>query len=272
MQSIGLKARQAGLSLALVPTMGFFHQGHLSLMRWAVNNADQVVVSLFVNPVQFGPGEDLERYPRNQQQDLKLARSLGVDYFFIPDAGDIYPPGFDTWVDSPGLSRELCGKSRPGHFRGVATVVCKLLNIVMPSMAVFGLKDRQQLLIIRKMVRDLNMPVIIKGRPTFRESDGLALSSRNIYLTPEQRRLAPYVYKGMQMVRKEVLSGKSDCEDLEARLVKYYQENILGCEIDYVRIVESETLERPESPGPGTFLAAALRLGRARLIDNIDLG
>lgn len=271
MQSAGLKARQTGLSLALVPTMGFFHEGHLSLIRWAGNNADKVVVSSFVNPAQFGPGEDLDRYPRNQQQDMNLAESLGVEYFFIPDADDIYPQGFDTWVDSPGLSRKLCGKSRPGHFRGVATVVCKLLNMTMPAMAVFGRKDRQQLLIIRKMVRDLNMPVRIEGRPTFREPDGLALSSRNIYLTPDQRRLAPSVYKGMQMIRNEVLSGKTDCEELEARLVKYYLENMLGCEIDYARIVDSETLDRPAIPGPGTFLAAAVKLGRARLIDNIDL-
>ncbi|MFP4110293.1 MAG: pantoate--beta-alanine ligase [Desulfonatronovibrio sp.] len=271
MQSIGLKARQTGISLALVPTMGFFHEGHLSLMRWAGNNADKVVVSLFVNPAQFGPGEDLERYPRDQQRDMDLARSLGVDFFFIPEPDDIYPPGFDTWVESSGLSRKLCGKSRPGHFRGVATVVCKLLNIVMPAMAVFGRKDRQQLLIIRKMVRDLNMPVIIEGRPTFREPDGLAMSSRNAYLTPEERKLAPHIYKGMQMIRSEALSGETGCKELEARLVKYYRENMPGCEIDYVRIAESETLERPESPGPGTFLAAAVKLGRARLIDNIDL-
>lgn len=271
MQSIGLKARQAGISLALVPTMGFFHEGHLSLMRWAGNNADKVVVSVFVNPAQFGPGEDLDRYPRDQQRDMKLARSLGVDYFFIPDPNDIYPPGFDTWVDSPGLSRELCGKSRPGHFRGVVTVVCKLLNITLPAMAVLGRKDRQQLLIIRKMVRDLNMPVTIEGRPTFREPDGLAMSSRNAYLTSEQRKFAPYVYKGMQMIRNEALSGKIDCKTLEARLAKYYRENIPGCEIDYVRIVEPETLDRPVRPGPGTFIAAAVKLGRARLIDNIDL-
>lgn len=271
MQDIGFKARMDRKRLALVPTMGFFHQGHLSLMQWARENSDQVAVSLFVNPAQFGPGEDLDQYPRSFERDRDLAQSLGIDCLFVPEADDLYPRGFDTWIDSPGLSSKLCGQSRPTHFRGVATIVCKLLNLTMPHTAVFGLKDRQQLLIIKRIVNDLNMPVIIEGRPTFREHDGLAMSSRNAYLGPDQREMAPHIYRGLVMIREMVMSGKTGCKDLEDRLEKYYRKNISGCHIDYVRIKDSSTLDNPSRAGQGTFMAVALRLGRTRLIDNIDL-
>ncbi len=271
MQDAGLKALQTGKKIALVPTMGFFHEGHLSLMRWAKDNADEVVVSLFVNPAQFGPGEDLDRYPRDMDRDIELAKLLGIDFFFVPDSLDLYPEGFDTWVETPGLSKQLCGESRPGHFTGVATIICKLLNLTMPGIAVFGRKDRQQLMIIRKMVKELDLPVVIEGRPTYREHDGLAMSSRNAYLSPGQRKSAPHIYKGLLMVRDHVLSGKTDCLEIEKMLAGYYLENIPGSVIDYVRIVDSSTLERPPRAGEGTFLAVAVKLGRARLIDNIDL-
>lgn len=270
-QDACLKARQARKKIALVPTMGFFHEGHLSLMRWAKKNADKVVVSSFVNPAQFCPGEDLDRYPRDHDRDIKLADCIGIDFFFIPRAGDLYPEGFDTWVETRELAKILCGRSRPGHFRGVATIVCKLLNLTMPQIAVFGRKDRQQLMVIKKMVRDLNMPVIIEGRPTLREPDGLAMSSRNAYLAPEQRKKAPYVYKGLLKIRNEVLSGRTDCKELQTRLAEYYQKNIPGCVVDYVCIADQAGLESPSRAGPGTFLAVAVWLGRARLIDNLDL-
>jgi pantoate--beta-alanine ligase len=270
MQGIGLRSRLNRKKLALVPTMGFFHEGHLSLIRWARENADQVVVSLFVNPAQFSPGEDLDQYPSDVHRDMQLARSLGVDYFFMPEADDLYPHDFDTWVETPGLSKNLCGQSRPSHFRGVATIVCKLFNLTMPYTAVFGLKDRQQLMVIKRMVRDLNWSILIEGRPTIREHDGLAMSSRNAYLTPVQRESAANIYKGLVMTRNKVLSGKTYCKELEDQLIKYYLENIPGSDIDYVRIV-SLTLERVSRAGHGHFLAVAVKLGRARLIDNIDL-
>lgn len=272
MQAAALKALRSGVKTALVPTMGYFHEGHLSLMRWARDKADKVIVSLFVNPAQFGPGEDLDRYPRDMDRDVRMAESLGVDCLFAPNPRDLYPPGFDTWVETPALAARLCGESRPGHFRGVATIVCKLFNLTMPGLAVFGLKDRQQLMVISKMVKELDLPVVIQGRPTHREDDGLAMSSRNAYLTPEQRKSAPHIYKGLLMVRDHVLAGKNHCLELEKLLAEYYLENIPGALIDYVRVVDSSTLERPSMAGEGTFLAAAVKLGRARLIDNIDLG
>lgn len=271
MQETSLKARLAGKTIALVPTMGFFHKGHISLMHWARKNSDMVVVSLFVNPAQFGPDEDLALYPHDEKRDVKIAESAGADYLFMPRAEDLYPRGFDTWVETPGLSSVLCGESRTGHFRGVTTIVCKLFNLVVPHIAVFGKKDRQQLLIIEKMVRDLNIPVRIKGKSTFREEDGLAMSSRNSYLNPEQRSAAPKVYQGLKKARAEVLAGRNESRVLEDLLVKYYKENIPGVGIDYVRVVSLSTLERASRAGPETFLAVALRLGRARLIDNIDL-
>lgn len=270
-QDIGFASRLDRKKLALVPTMGFFHQGHLSLMRWAKENADRVAVSVFVNPAQFGPGEDLDQYPRDHERDMELAKSLGIDYFFMPEADDLYPQGFDSWVELPGFSKKLCGISRPIHFKGVTTIVCKLLNLTMPHTAVFGLKDRQQFLIIQKMVNDLNMPVIIEGRPTIREHDGLAMSSRNAYLNPAQRESAPIIYNGLLMIRHEVLSGRTNCRQLEDQLKNYYLENITGSDIDYVSIVNSANLESSSRAGHGDFMAVAVRLGRARLIDNIDL-
>ncbi|WP_028573892.1 pantoate--beta-alanine ligase [Desulfonatronovibrio hydrogenovorans] len=271
MQETGLEARRQGHEIALVPTMGFFHQGHLSLMSWARQNAGKVIVSLFVNPAQFGPGEDLDRYPRNLEGDAELAASQGVDYLFVPRAEDLYPRDFDTWITVPGLSSELCGKSRPGHFKGVTTIVGKLFNLTVPDVAVFGEKDRQQLLVIQRMVRDLNMPVRIVGRPTFREPDGLAMSSRNAYLDPDQRKSASHIYKGLEKARQDIRTGLVSGKILEERLRKYYRENIPGCNIEYISIVDPSTLKPSAGAQKGMFLAVALRLGRARLIDNIEL-
>ncbi len=272
MQDICMRARIDNQKIALVPTMGFFHEGHLSLMRWARLNADQVVVSVFVNPAQFGPGEDLDRYPRDLERDSSMARSLSIDFLFVPYAADLYPEGFDTWVETQKLSKFLCGQERPAHFRGVTTIVCKLFNLTMPRMAVFGRKDRQQLLIIKKMVRDLHMPVDIVGLPTIREHDGLAMSSRNAYLSPRQRKEAANVYKGLAMIRQEVLSGRTDRLELESLLGNYYRQNIPGAVIDYIQLVNAETLENASRADNNTFMAVALKLGRTRLIDNIELG
>ncbi|MFN2266681.1 MAG: pantoate--beta-alanine ligase [Desulfonatronovibrio sp.] len=270
MQGKALEVRKAGINSGLVPTMGYFHQGHLSLMEWARENCGLVIVSLFVNPAQFGPGEDLGKYPRNLERDIEMAESKGVDFLFTPASADLYPQGYDTWIEVPALSRELCGRSRPGHFRGVATIVCRLFNLTLPHTAVFGEKDRQQLMVIKRMVRDLNIPIVIKGIPTVREDDGLAMSSRNAYLTPEERRVAPNIYRGMVMARDMVHSGTTEVEVLKQNLKDYYQTNIPGMKIDYIEIVDSETLQFPGKAGPGTFLTVALKLGQTRLIDNLD--
>ncbi|MGM0424558.1 MAG: pantoate--beta-alanine ligase [Thermodesulfobacteriota bacterium] len=271
LQRLSLEARCAGQITALVPTMGYYHAGHLSLMQWARANSDLVLVSLFVNPAQFGPGEDLESYPRDFERDSELARQEGVDVLFAPQAKRIYPQGFDTWVDVQELSRHLCGKSRPGHFQGVCTVVCKLLNLALPSLAVFGQKDWQQLAIIQRMAEDLNLPVQIMGRPILRESDGLAMSSRNSYLEPEQRRQAAAIYAGLQRARDWVAKGCRNSRELLARLQEFYQEQIPSGQIDYLELVDPQSLTPLQEVDGEALLAVAIHLGRARLIDNILL-
>ncbi|WP_291321849.1 pantoate--beta-alanine ligase [Desulfonatronospira sp.] len=270
-QQTCMQARQSGRTLALVPTMGYFHDGHLSLMRWAREYCDMLVVSLFVNPAQFGPGEDYQRYPQDLDNDVHAAMEEGVDILFTPARSSLYPDGFSTWVEVQGLSGKLCGLTRPEHFRGVTTVVCKLFNLTCPHKAVFGQKDWQQLIIIKKMTRDLNMPVEIVGRPTVREDDGLAMSSRNAYLDQELRKVAPRVYQGLLMVRGRFESGQDDRLELELELRSYYQRNLPQAEIDYVQIVDSNNLEPQDRVKPGALAAVALKLGQARLIDNILL-
>lgn len=271
LQRLSLEARCAGQITALVPTMGYYHAGHLSLMQWARANSDLVLVSLFVNPAQFGPGEDLESYPRDFERDSELARQEGVDVLFAPQAKRMYPQGFDTWVDVQELGRHLCGKSRPGHFQGVCTVVCKLLNLALPSLAVFGQKDWQQLAIIQRMAEDLNLPVQIMGRPILRESDGLAMSSRNSYLEPEQRRQAAGIYAGLQRARDWVAKGCRNSRELLARLQEFYQEQIPSGQIDYLELVDPQSLTPVQEVEGEALLAVAIHLGRARLIDNILL-
>ncbi|MFW5791575.1 MAG: pantoate--beta-alanine ligase [Desulfohalobiaceae bacterium] len=263
--------RCQGLTTALVPTMGAFHPGHASLMRWARENADRVVVSLFVNPAQFGPGEDLAAYPREPERDRALAEECGTDALFMPAEADLYAPDHATWVDVPGLSDVLCGRSRPTHFRGVCTVVCKLLLLTLPSLAVFGRKDWQQLAVIRCMARDLLVPTRIVGRPIVREPDGLAMSSRNAYLTSSQREQAPNLYSGLVRVENLVHSGCLSSKELLQNLTQWYAAALPEGRIDYLELVDPDSLQPVTSLDRPALLAVAVYLGRARLIDNILL-
>jgi pantoate--beta-alanine ligase len=249
--------------------MGYFHEGHLSLMRWARENADTVLVSLFVNPAQFGPAEDLDRYPRDLERDQDLARESGVDILFTPQADEVYSPNHDTWVDVPGLSTYLCGQSRPHFFRGVCTVVCKLLNMALPHTAVFGQKDWQQMVVITRMARDLNLPVQIVGRPIVREEDGLAMSSRNAYLSDQERRQAAHIYAGLQYIQDWVRDGETGTAKLKSRLEDYYARNIPSGRIDYVHFVHPWELTPVDRIDSQVLAAVAVHVGSARLIDNM---
>ena len=271
MQSLSFELRTKGKKIVFVPTMGYFHEGHLSLMRWGRKHGDVLVVSVFVNPTQFGPNEDLSRYPRDLERDKALAEKEKVDVLFVPKAEDMYSDDHSSWVEVKGLSEVLCGKSRPGHFRGVCTVVCKLFNIVQPHIAVFGEKDWQQLKIIQKMVKDLNIPVKVVGRPIVREKDGLAMSSRNTYLSSEERKEATNIYKGLQLAKSFVKQGILDREELLTRVKNFYKEKIPLGKIDYVELVHPEKLYPVERVEGKALLAVAIFIGKARLIDNILL-
>ncbi|MBA3969673.1 MAG: pantoate--beta-alanine ligase [Gemmatimonadetes bacterium] len=263
-------ARQTGARVALVPTMGFLHEGHLSLIDRARTLADCVVISVFVNPLQFGPTEDLERYPRALGRDAELAASRGADLLFAPSVTEMYPDGEPrvSVVPGPGAER-LCGASRPGHFRGVLTVVAKLFGIVQPDAAVFGQKDVQQAALIRRMVRDLEMPVEIEVAPTVREPDGLALSSRNVYLSAEERGRALALVGGLNRCQALFAAGETDPEVLRAAL--RHALDAPGVEAEYAEVVDSEILAPPHRAAPGTVCAVAARLGTTRLIDNFVL-
>jgi pantoate--beta-alanine ligase len=259
--------RDGGLKVVLVPTMGFFHPGHLSLMEYGKTAGDRLVVSLFVNPAQFGPQEDLGRYPRDLDRDLRLARDAGVHCLYTPGAEAMYPPGYQTYVEVESLSRGLCGASRPGHFRGVATVVLKLLNQVAPQVAVFGEKDYQQLMVVKQMVADLNVPVAIVGRPIVREPDGLAMSSRNTYLNPEARAAALCLYRALVAARELVASGARSRENiLEA--VRQIINAAPGADLDYAALVDPETLQDVEAIRGEARLLLAVWINKTRLIDN----
>ena len=264
--SVGLW-KEKNASVGLVPTMGFLHEGHESLMRRAAEDNDRVVVSIFVNPAQFGPSEDLDRYPRDLEHDLERCEALGVDLVFCPEVEEMYPAGFQAKVNVDSLSLGLCGKSRPTHFQGVCTVVSKLFNIVGADRAYFGQKDAQQLAIIRRMARDLNFMVEIVGCPTVREPDGLAKSSRNKLLTPEERKAAPVLNQALQLAEDAVAAGARDSVTLR-RLM----ENHLSAEplihIDYLEIVDALSLQPVEKISDSTLIAAAVFLGKTRLIDN----
>jgi pantoate--beta-alanine ligase len=273
-QDICWSWRCAGLNTVLVPSMGFFHEGHLRLMdaaRQRAGSTGKVMVSLFVNPTQFGPSEDLAAYPRDFERDRALTESRGVDVLFAPEPEAMYAPGADTWVDVPSLSTGLCGVSRPIHFRGVATVVSKLLLLAMPRAAIFGQKDWQQLAVIRRMVRDLNMPVEIVGHPIVREADGLALSSRNVYLTPEERRLAPAIHAGLTQARDAVQTGEVSAEHVVAAFAAHLAKKIPAARIDYAQIVHPDSLAPLERLNGPALMAVAVILGKARLIDNMLL-
>ncbi|MFP4284300.1 MAG: pantoate--beta-alanine ligase [Desulfovermiculus sp.] len=266
-----LNLRCSGQITALVPTMGFFHEGHLSLMRWARDNADTVLVSLFVNPAQFGPSEDLDRYPRDLERDQDLAREAGVDVLFIPKVDDVYTKDHDTWVDVPGLSTFLCGQSRPHFFRGVCTVVCKLLNMALPHKAVFGQKDWQQMVVITRMARDLNLPVQIVARPTVREEDGLAMSSRNAYLSPNERDEAAHIYSGLKKVQEWADRGEREISKLKTLLEEYYARHVPSGRIDYVQFVHPWELTPMDTLEDKVLVAVAVHVGSARLIDNMHV-
>lgn len=259
---------RSGQTIALVPTMGFFHEGHLSLMRKAAQLCDLVVVSLFVNPTQFGPNEDLDRYPRDFERDMALVRQEQVTAVFAPTPDLMYPQGFQTQVAVKSLATHLCGRSRPIHFAGVTTVVSKLFNIVQPDVAVFGEKDFQQLAIIRRMVRDLNFPVSIVGHPIVREADGLAMSSRNANLDPANRAAALSLSTALQLARERAGQGVRSAAELSA-LLEAHILSFAGTEIDYVSFVDCDTLESMSVVDERTVLALAVRIdGKVRLIDN----
>lgn len=262
-------ARNDGKSIGLVPTMGALHEGHASLMRRARADEDIVIVSLFVNPLQFGPGEDLNSYPRDFESDARLAQAESVDLIFAPSVEEMYPRENLTTVSVAGLTERLCGAYRPGHFDGVCTVCAKLFNIVQPNRAYFGEKDYQQLQVIRRMVADLNFPIGIVGVPTVREPDGLALSSRNRYLTAEERAAAPALYRALQAGAEAVRSGATGPQ-AEVVVAEALRPEPLFT-LQYVSAVHPETLEPATWAGPPMVLAAAAFLGRARLIDNIKV-
>ncbi|QTA88158.1 Pantothenate synthetase [Desulfonema magnum] len=262
--------RRSGKTIAFVPTMGFLHEGHLSLMREGRNRCDDVVISIFVNPTQFGPGEDLESYPRSFERDCELAEKQGVNAIFAPNEKELYGKNFQTYVKLEDLPNHLCGISRPVHFRGVATVVTKLFNIVKPHFAIFGQKDYQQVAVIRQMVKDLNFDIEIVGHPTVRETDGLAMSSRNSYLTPDQRVSALSLYASLKKAQTLLENGITDA----AEIIRAASELITshpGTAIDYITICDPETLADMETISKPALMALAVKVGKTRVIDNMIL-
>ena len=270
MQKTALGLKKASRSISFVPTMGALHEGHLSLVRRARKLGDKTVVSIFVNPAQFAPGEDLSRYPRSPIEDARLLRSIGVDFLFMPAVEDVYPAGFSTCIDVEGITSVLEGNSRPGHFRGVATMVGKLFNIVQPDVAVFGQKDAQQAAVIRKMAKDLNFPLKIVVAPTVREKSGLAMSSRNRYFNEEQKSRAACIYDALRQAALSVKSGETDCRTLVASVESRVRKT-RGTSIDYVAITHRDTFEELKELKGKALLSVAIRLDGVRLIDNIVL-
>ena len=261
--------RSQGLRTALVPTMGYLHQGHVSLIEWARANADKVMVSLFVNPIQFGPTEDLDRYPRDPDGDAAKALAAGADVLFTPTPAAMFPQGFATSVQVAGLTQGLCGRTRPGHFDGVATVVSKFLHLAMPTLAIFGRKDWQQLAMLTRMAADLNFPVEIVGRPIVREADGLALSSRNVYLSPTERAQAPAIQEGLVLARQWAAHQASPVALID-RLADHYS-HIADGVVEYIECVHPDTMQPVATLDGPALLAVAVRFSRARLIDNMLL-
>ena len=267
-RSLVSNARSEGGKIGLVPTMGALHVGHISLIEAAAKDCDFVVASIFVNPTQFGPGEDFEKYPRPLEADLEICRKAHVDVVFAPESQQMYPMENVTWVTVEKLTEPLCGRSRPKHFRGVTTVCAKLFNIVAPDAAYFGQKDAQQAIVIKRMVADLNMPLEIVVCPTIREPNGLAISSRNKYLTAQQKNDAANIYKSLQTCRRLIDAGTTETRQIIAEMQKILQQIPSG-EIEYISIVDAETLESIEKIAGKVLAAVAVRLGPARLIDNI---
>jgi pantoate--beta-alanine ligase len=270
MRAASRDARRAGKRVGFVPTMGALHEGHLSLVRAAKAKSDVVAVSIFVNPTQFGPNEDLAKYPRTLERDRELLDKEGADLLFLPSADEMYPRGAETWVTVEGLSEKLCGRSRPGHFRGVTTVVAKLLHIVEPDSAFFGQKDAAQVAIIRRMVKDLDFPVKIIVCPIVREADGLAMSSRNVYLGPQERKSALRLSRSLRQIDAAFREGESKTEKLIS-LGKKILEQDPALRIDYLEIVDTETLDPITEIHGLALVAVAAFAGTTRLIDNVVL-
>ncbi len=271
MQSHCERLRLAGKKISFVPTMGYFHEGHLSLMKEARRTADHVVVSIYVNPTQFGPKEDFSKYPRDFDRDAAMAKSVGVDVIFFPPNSEMYPEGYQTYVNVENVTQNLCGLSRPGHFRGVTTVCCKLFNIVKPHSAIFGRKDYQQLAAIKRMVADLNMDLEIVGMPTFREPDGLAMSSRNVYLNKEERTSALTLVGSLKMAQKLYADGERNAVKIIRQAEKIIN-NAPFTAIDYIKICDAATLEDVLEIKGEVVMALAVKVGKTRLIDNSVLG
>ncbi len=256
--------------VGFVPTMGYLHEGHLALVRQARAENPSVVVSIFVNPTQFGPREDFRHYPRDPERDLTLLEKEGADVVFTPSADEMYPPQFDSRVEVGKVAERLQGASRPGHFKGVTTVVAKLFNIVQPTRAYFGQKDAQQALVIKKMAADLNMNLEIVTVPTVREPDGLAMSSRNIYLNPEERRAAAVLYQALTLVQQLYSHGETDAQCLRQEITSLIQKEPLA-NIDYISIADAETLDELDTVSPPALVSLAVKIGQTRLIDNVVL-
>lgn len=271
MQHVACLSRAAGKTIGLVPTMGSLHQGHTSLMVEGCKSSDILVASIFVNPTQFGVGEDFEKYPKDLKRDMTIAAAAGVDFLFVPTTAEMYPAGYQTYINVEKISLPLCGGSRPGHFRGVTTVVAKLFGIIQPTLALFGQKDYQQLAVIRQMTADLNFPVEIVGMPIVRETDGLAMSSRNAYLSPPERSEALCLKAVIDGVKVSFVSGI-----VSVAILKKHAVEIIGkysaATIDYIAFCDSQTLESVETVDGDTLLALAVKIGKTRLIDNAILG
>lgn len=267
-----VRRSRAGMSGAwgLVPTMGFLHAGHISLVDRARIDNDRVGVSIFVNPTQFGPSEDLAAYPRDLETDLGLLEQAGADLVWVPDVEEVYPPDYQTYIIVEEIPNRLEGAARPGHFRGVATVVAKLFNVFQPDRAYFGQKDAQQVVVIRRMATDLNFPIELVVCPTIREADGLALSSRNVYLTPDQRAAAPVLYRALNAARAAWLDGEREGDSLRQAMLRVLESEPLA-RTEYVSAADPHTLAELGPAGRGVLLSMAVRIGRARLIDNLLL-
>lgn len=269
MQDYALELCRQGKRIGFVPTMGYLHEGHLSLIQIAKKDCDIVGASIFVNPTQFGPNEDLSRYPRDEKGDFEKLTSVDCDFVFFPTPENMYPEGFQTNVSLGEITQGLCGAHRPGHFDGVATVVLKLFNIVQPHLAVFGEKDYQQLAVIRKMVEDLNLPVEIKGAPTARSPEGLALSSRNVYLSPEEKQQALRLYQSIQLIQGLFERGEKNSAKLLSEARKLFDG--ISAQIDYLEIVDAQTLKKLEVIDRPARYLVAVKLGKTRLIDNASV-
>ncbi|MGA9110544.1 MAG: pantoate--beta-alanine ligase [Smithella sp.] len=271
MQSFSKSLRMDGKKIAFVPTMGYFHEGHLSLMKEAKKMADCLVVSIYVNPTQFGPKEDFSKYPRDLDRDLKMAESVNVDVIFYPPDKEMYPANYQTYVDVEKVTQNLCGMSRPRHFRGVATVCNKLFNIVKPDFAIFGKKDFQQFVTIKRMVDDLNIDIQIVGSPTVRESDGLAMSSRNKYLNKDERKSALTLFKALKLAQKLYSNGEKKSSVIITEVEKLIKRASFTA-IDYIKICDTRTLKDADKIKNQSVIALAVKVGNTRLIDNHVFG